>query len=174
MRKVILLCVVKFIFILPLLGQSEFDYLLINKIIQEDKSYSTTDSIYFLINPKLNSNKFGSKKRKSKELIEWYSGGINRLLKDSLPQYSDQITNRDIKKSFVNWDKKRINYNFITKDENVDFFYLSKPMLINRELYIIIDINYSGIQISLYSYNNDVLKEIKSRTIKRVGLKFRT
>lgn len=172
-----------FIFILLTLSfysisfaQTKNDYKALNMLL---KVYPKVrmDKLHFLTF--LNPSTKNLESESPKEHHEEYALSMNEMIKKNIPESKFIVTRKMVRKSYVKWDKKKIELSNFTNTETKDpFYYYTKPIFVNNDHFIIIDyyiMPAGGIGIKLFKLdetNNQVVK-IDGETLLLYGLNFR-
>jgi len=158
-------------------SQNDLDYSIINSIINKNKKKLELHSISFLNKIDLHSETF-TKGEKLNEVINSYNLAFKSLVNDTMPALKNEINRRKVKRSFVTWDKSKIDYNNIANVETDKFYYISKPIKLKDGYFIFLDyleMPLGGITVKLYHVDKfgKTIELVKSETILLYGLKFR-
>ncbi|WP_018343746.1 hypothetical protein [Cytophaga aurantiaca] len=153
-------------------AQTAEDYLYVNKVLNKPRR----TKLPFLFGGDLLSKEYNGElyNENEEEVLEHYAFSINELFADTLKQYIGVIDKQKIKNSFVAWDKKRINSNTFTEDVKKDFCYITKPIVLDNGLFVILQFDecaMGGITACLYQYNKDSksVNMIKLHTMRLYG-----
>ncbi len=159
-------------------GQNDFDYVLINKIIDYEQETYGRDSVSFLTYYNYKSKTFNRKERKNKDILQWYTYALEGLFKDTLQSYQSVITANKVKKIFIKWDKRKLHFPRIVEEENGNFFYHTQSLIIAEELFVTLNISDcegGGVSAALWKFDKSKgsIVPIKYYTISRYEIRWR-
>ena len=149
-------------------AQTDTDYLYINKMVHKQRRMN----LPFLIQGDLLSKEFHGDTYNEDKIVKQYVWSLNELFADTLTQYVGVIDEQKVLSSFVHWDKRYIKNTAFTEDIKNDFCYITKPILLDSSLFVVITFDYcalGGITACLYQYDQ-VQKSIKSIRLNTITL----